>query len=138
MNHLDVALFYGLSLVRKATGDVLNIDLGLNVRLLDFEAKINQRRIGIEESISYLLPLPMLYAGMPIEPLKYLALEFEGRGIGWNSNYYISVIGRVKAKPYGPFFVAGGYRYDTVKIDYKNVDVEAEIQGPFAEAGFEF
>jgi len=138
MNHLDVALFYGLPLVRKATGDVLNIDLGLNVRLLDFEAKINQRRIGIEESISYLLPLPMLYAGMQIEPLKYLAFEFEGRGIGWNSNYYISVIGRVKAKPYGPFFVAGGYRYDTVKIDYKNVDVEAEIQGPFAEAGFEF
>jgi hypothetical protein len=27
---------------------------------------------------------------------------------------------------------------DTVKIDYKNVDAEAEIQGPFAEAGFEF
>ena len=138
MNHLDVALFYGLPFIKTATADVLNFDLGVNVRILDFKAEINQKELGIKESESYTLPIPMVYAGMQIEPLKYLALELEGRAIGWSSNHYVSLIGRLKVKPYGPFFVAGGYRYDNVKIDYKDVDVDADFQGPFAEVGLEF
>jgi hypothetical protein len=67
-----------------------------------------------------------------------LDLEFEGRGIGWSSNYYVSLIGRLKVKPYGPLFVAGGYRYDNVKIDYSDLDLDVKFQGPFAEAGLEF
>ena len=35
MNHLDVALFYGLPFIKTATSDILNVDLGLNFRLLD-------------------------------------------------------------------------------------------------------
>jgi outer membrane protein len=138
MNHLDVALFYGLPFIGTATGDVLNIDLGLNVRLLDFKAEIEQKETGLKASESYFLPIPMMYAGVQIEPLKYFAFEFEGRGIGWSSFHYVSLIGRLKVKPFGPFFVAGGYRYDNVKIDYQDVDVDAEFQGPFAEVGLEF
>jgi hypothetical protein len=40
--------------------------------------------------------------------------------------------------PFGPLFMAGGYRYDNRKIDYKDVDVDADIKGPFVEVGFEF
>ena len=138
LNHLDVGLFWGLPFLKKATSDVLNIDLGLNFRLLDVKAEINQEDTGIKESESYFLPLPMIYSGIQIEPFKYIALEFEGRGIGWSSNYYVSLIGRLKVKPYGPFFVAGGYRYDNVKIDYQDLDIDTEFQGPFAEAGLEF
>ncbi len=138
MNHLDVALFYGLPFIKSATADIFNIDLGLNVRLLDFKASIDQKDTGIKESESYFLPIPMVYTGVQIEPFKYTALEFEGRGIGWSSNYYLSLIGRLKIKPFGPFFVAGGYRYDNVNIDYQDVDVDAKFQGPFAEVGFEF
>jgi outer membrane protein len=138
MNHLDVALFYGLPFIKSATADIFSIDLGLNVRLLDFEASIDQKDTGIKESESYFLPIPMIYAGVQIEPFKYIALEFEGRGIGWSSDYYLSLIGRLKIKPFGSFFVAGGYRYDNVNIDYQDVDVDAKFQGPFAEVGFEF
>jgi outer membrane protein len=138
MNHIDVALFYGLPFIKSATADIFNIDLGVNVRLLDFEASIDQKDTGIKESESYFLPIPMIYTGIQIEPFKYTALEFEGRGIGWSSNYYLSLIGRLKIKPFGPFFVAGGYRYDNVNIDYQDVDVDAKFQGPFAEVGFEF
>jgi outer membrane protein len=138
MNHLDVALFYGLPFIKTATSDIINIDLGLNFRLLDFKASIDQKETGIKESKSYLLPIPMVYTGVQIEPFKYTALELEGRGIGWSSNHYFSLIGRLKIKPFGPFFVAGGYRYDDVNLDYKDVDVHAEFQGPFAEVGFEF
>ena len=138
MNHLDVALFYGLPFIKTATLDVLNIDLGLNFRLMDVKAEIEQKDFGLKESESYFLPLPMVYAAMQIVPVEWLGLEFEGRGIGYSSNYYVSLIGRLKVKPFGPFFVAGGYRYDTVKIDYQDIDIDAEFEGPFAEAGLDF
>ena len=138
MNHLDVALFYGLPFIKTATLKGLNIDLGLNFRLLDFKASIDQKDTGIKESQSYFLPIPMVYTGVQVEPFKYAAFEFEGRGIGWGSNYYVSLMGRLKVKPVGPFFVAGGYRYDNVGIDYQDVDVDATFQGPFVEVGFEF
>ncbi|MBE9542949.1 MAG: TIGR04219 family outer membrane beta-barrel protein [Proteobacteria bacterium] len=138
MNHLDVALFYGLPFIKTATAGVLNIDLGLNFRLLDVKAEIKQTDLGLKESESYFLPLPMVYGAMQIVPVDWLGLEFEGRGSAYSSNYYVSLIGRLKVKPFGPFFVAGGYRYDTVKIDYQDIDIDTEFQGPFAEAGLDF
>ena len=138
MNHLDVALFYGLPFIKTATSDVLNIDLGLNFRLLDVKAEIEQKAFGLKESESYFLPLPMVYAAMQIVPVEWLGLEFEGRGIAYSSNHYVSLIGRLKLKPFGPFFVAGGYRYDNVKIDYQDIDIDTEFEGPFAEVGFDF
>jgi outer membrane protein len=138
MNHLDFALFYGLPGVRTATADVLNIDLGLNFRLMDFKAEINQPDTGLKQSESYFLPIPMIYGATQIAPTGWIALEFEGRGSAYKSNHYLSLIGRLKIMPFGPLFVSGGYRYDSVKIDYKDVDVDTEFRGPFAEAGFEF
>ena len=46
--------------------------------------------------------------------------------------------GRLKIKPFGPVFVAGGYRYDSAKIDYQDIDIDAEFEGPFAEVGLDF
>jgi len=138
LNHFDVALIWGLPFISTATSDVLNIDLGLNVRRMAVKAEVEQKDLDLKESESYFLPLPMLYCGLQIKPLKYIALELEGRGTGWSSNYYISMIGRLKVKPYGPLFVAGGYRYDYIRIDYDDLDIDAKFQGPFAEAGFEF
>jgi len=68
LNHLDAALYYGIPGLQTATADVLNIDLGLNFRLLDFKAEIEQDDIDEKESESYFLPIPMLFAGMQIEP----------------------------------------------------------------------
>jgi outer membrane protein len=140
LNHFDVGFFWGLPFINTATADVLNIDLGLNVRIMDVKAEIEQKDLDLKESESYLLPLPMLYTGIQIKPLRYIALEFEGRGIGWSSDYYVSLTGRLKVKPsfLGPVFVAGGYRYDNLKIDYQDIDIDTEFYGPFAEAGLEF
>ena len=140
INQFDVGLFWSLPFINTATADVLNIDLGLNIKLLDAKAAIDQKDLNLSESVSYLLPLPMLYTGMQIKPLKSIALEFEGRGVAYNSSYYVSLIGRLKVKPkfFGPVFVAGGYRYDSVKIDYKDLDINTEFSGPFVEAGLAF
>ena len=138
MNNLDFALFYGLPGVRTATADTLNIDLGLNFRLMDFKAEVNQKDTGLKASESYFLPIPMAYGATQIVPVDWFALDFEGRGSAYKSNYYFSLIGRVKIMPFGPLFVTGGYRYDSFKIDYKDVDVDAEFRGPIAEIGFDF
>jgi outer membrane protein len=141
MNHLDVAFYYGIPGISTATADIINIDLGLNFRLLDFKAEIEQTTtslIHLKESESYLLPIPMLYAGAQIKPLNWIALDLEGRGIYYSNNHYVSLIGKLKIMPFGPLYVAGGYRYDNINIDYQDVDVDADFKGPFAEAGFEF
>lgn len=138
MNHLDAALFYGLPFLQTATADVFNLDLGLNLRVLDFKAAINQPDTGVKASESYLLPIPMIYAGLQVAPLKWIAAELEGRAIAYDANHYISLIGRLKVQPFGPLFAAAGYRYDNAKIDYKDIDVDAKFTGPFAEVGLSF
>ncbi|KGM42613.1 hypothetical protein JY97_12610 [Alkalispirochaeta odontotermitis] len=138
MNHLDAALYYGIPALNTATLGVLNVDLGLNFRLVDFRAEIEQKDINAKESESYFLPLPMLYLGAQIEPLDWIALDLEGRGIAYSSNHWVSLIARLKVSPFGPLFVAGGYRYDNIKIDYQDVDVDTDFEGPFAEVGFNF
>ena len=80
----------------------------------------------------------MIYGGVQIEPFDWIALDLEGRGIDYKNNHYVSLAARLKVMPFGPLFVAGGYRYDNVNIDYQDVDVDADFKGFFAEAGFNF
>ena len=138
LNHLDVGLFYGISPLRKVTGGMLNIDVGINIRVVDFEARLEQPSTGLKSSESHILPIPMIYLGAQLKPHAKFALEFEGRGITYSDNYYYSLTGRLKLKPFHPLFVAGGYRYDKVDIDYSDVVVQANFHGPFAEVGIEF
>ncbi len=138
MDHVDAALFYGLPFLETATAGMLNVELGLNVRVMDFKAEIKQEATGLKESTTYILPIPMVYLGVQLEPFDWLAFEGEGRGIGYSGDHYYSLIGRLKIKPFGPFFIAGGFRYDDVDIDHQDVLVDANFSGPFAEVGFEF
>ena len=138
LNHLDVALFYGVPMLETATAGILNLDLGLNLRIVDFEAEIDQPDTGLKEKQSYIVPIPTVYVGAQVKPLDWLAVEGEARGIVFSDNWHYSVIGRLKIKPIGPLFAAGGYRYDKIKFDEQDIKVDADFSGPFAEVGFEF
>ena len=137
-DHYDLCLYYGLPFLKMATLGILNVDLGLNGRIINFKAKIDQPTTGIKESKSLTIPVPMAYAGIQIKPVKFIGIEFEGRGIAFSSNHYYDLIGRLKIKPFGPVFVAGGYRHEDVKIDKSDVKASLKFKGPFAEAGIEF
>ena len=138
LSHLDVALFYGISPLKKATLGVFNIDLGINFKIVDFKAEIDQNATGIKESESLVIPIPTAYVGAQIRPSDRIAVEFEGRGIAFSGNTYLGLIGRVKVKPIGPVFVAAGYRYEGVDFEEHGVKVDADFSGPFAEIGLEF
>ena len=137
LNDLDIALYYGIPFVKTVSHDRLNIDLGINVRTIDFEDDIEQDSIG-QASESFILPIPMVFAAVQFHPLDVLALEAEGRGISIGGKKSYGLIGRLRWKTYGPIYAAGGYRFSRYEIDNDGMVVNTEISGPFVEAGLSF
>jgi len=137
IDHYDAGLYYGLPFLKAATAGILNVDLGLLARFIDFSAEISQLSIGAESKREF-LALPMLYAGAQVKPLPWIAAECELRGILYGRDHYYDIIGRAKVKPLGPVFLSAGYRYEKVKIDEEGIRAEVNVGGPFGEAGIEF
>jgi len=138
MDNYDVALYYGIPLLETATLNMLSIELGLNLRIFDFDAQVVNELTGIKESESFTVPVPMVYAAVMFRPLEALNFEVEGRGISFGDDKSYSLIGRVRWNAFGPLFVTGGYRYDDHDIDEEGILIDADFSGPFAEAGFSF
>lgn len=142
LDHYDVALYYPVPLIKTATLGKLNVELGINARIIDFEAEVTgsdaTTGTSITESKKLTIPVPMIYAGIQIKPFDKFSIEAEGRGIAYNSNHYYDLVGRVKIKPVWPIFIAGGYRHEDIKIDVSDVEASLKFSGPFLEAGLDF
>ncbi|MGQ9645980.1 MAG: TIGR04219 family outer membrane beta-barrel protein [Thermodesulfobacteriota bacterium] len=137
-DHYDLCLYYGLPFLKTLTFGIINVEIGLNGRVVSFKARIDQPSTGISESKSLTIPVPMAYLGLQIYPVKFIGIEFEGRAIPAGSNHYYDLIGRLKIKPFKPIFLSGGYRDEDVKIDKSDVKARLKFQGPFIETGIEF
>jgi outer membrane protein len=138
LNHADIALYYGIPGLETATGDMLNIDIGINVRIYDVEARIVQESTSVDITESITVPIPQVFLALQFRPTDFLALEAEGRGISISGNKAYSLIGRLRFNIVGPLFLTGGYRYDKIDIDEEGVIIDTDFSGPFAEAGLSF
>ena len=142
LDHYDIALYYPIPLIKTATLGKLNMELGINARIIDFEAEVSGSEAitgnSITESKKLTITVPMIYAGVQIKPFDKFSIEAEGRGIAYSANHYYDIIGRVKIKPVGPLFIAGGYRHEDIKIDVSDVEASVKFSGPFVEAGLDF
>ena len=138
LDHYDIGFYYGIPFIETVSNKIVNIDVGLNIRIYDFEVEIKQDATSLEESEDFTLPVPMAYLALQIKPVDILAIEAEARGISYSGNQLYSLIGRVKFNVFGPVFAAAGYRYDKLKIDEEDVEVDVDFSGPFIEAGFKF
>jgi outer membrane protein len=142
LDHYDFGLYYGIPGLKTLTAQVVNIDLGVDARVFDFKARVTGQNstsgATVTESKDMLIAIPMVYVGLQIKPLKWLAIEGEGRGMLYRNKHYYDAIGRLKIKPFGPLFAAGGYRYERFEVDMDSVRAKAVFDGPFAEAGIEF
>lgn len=136
LHHYDIGLYYDLPFLSKATEGVLNVELGINARILDLKERVRQG--NIDESKSLTAVVPMIYTGVGIKPIRFASLESELRGIAYNNNHYYDIIGRIKVKPINQVFIAGGYREQGVKVNVSDVKSKLKLKGFFAEAGFEF
>jgi outer membrane protein len=143
LDHYDVALFYPIPLLKTATDGVLNVEIGLNAKIISFEGEITGNAAGIRQtaSISKTLPVPMVYLGIQVEPISVFRIEAEIRGIAIGESHFYDYMGMVKIMPVGPLYISAGYRSEQIKIASNQVsDVDADIKfgGPFIEAGVSF
>jgi outer membrane protein len=142
LDHYDIGLYYGIPALKTVTAGILNVDLGLNARIIDFKSTVTGQDSVTGQIVSdvntAVIPVPMLYLGFQVKPVKWLAAEGEARGSVYGKNRYYDLIGRVKFKPYGPVFAAAGYRYEKVNIDRDDIKADTSFGGPFGEIGIEF
>jgi outer membrane protein len=137
MNEIDLALYYDVPFVSTLSSDRINIDLGLNVRAIDFDGKIEQDYI-VNGSKNFVVPIPMVFGALTLHPMNDLALEAEGRGLSVGANKAYSVVGRIRWNVMDQVFATGGYRFDKVDVNYQGILIDANISGPFFEAGLSF
>ncbi len=147
LNHYDVGFYYNIPFVGTITGGLLDPEIGINVRVLDFEGKITGReqRTGITrtESKSATIPVPMGYVSLGIN-FPYVSLIGELRGITYSGSHYYDVTGEVRIRPISilgtaSFFVGAGYRYEELKLDdVDDVTAKIKIKSLFANVGVSF
>lgn len=135
-NQYDLALYYGVPFLGLATLGSVHVNGGINVRLI--EAKAEMQQGATNESMDMTIPLPMLYLSADISPVDMFAVEAEVRGLSVGYGTVISAIARLRLNALGPFFVTAGYRYEDMSVDKDDFKADITISGPFAEAGFKF
>lgn len=141
LDQYDIGFYYDIPLLETATFNRLNIELGINTRIYDAEATVAQKTVpGIQakDSEKETIVVPMAYLGVCVRPMERFALEGEFRGTSYRDSDLYSLIGRLKVNTIGPFFVTGGYRYETGESHDWDLEFDADFSGPFLEAGVQF
>lgn len=134
----DLGLYYGIPFLGLASLDKIHVDAGLNLRLIDMDAKMTAEDNSFSKDESTLVPVPLLYLAADISPVDLLVIEAELRALPVKDFEIVSAIARLKVKVPGPVFVSCGYRHESVAVDHNDFDFEIQFSGPFAEAGFTF
>ncbi|AEH44675.1 hypothetical protein Thein_0797 [Thermodesulfatator indicus DSM 15286] len=147
MQQYDLGVYWGIPFLKSVTEAAtlgfagINVELGLNARVMNVEAGIEQQ--NLKEDTSFTVVIPLLYGGLSIDFGK-VSLEGEFRGIAYNNNHYYDAIGRLKFYIFstplvGPSaFVGVGYRYQDLKFDVDDFKGTFTLSGPFAELGVNF
>lgn len=149
LDRLDTTLYFNAPLVKTLSNGVLDIELGLNIRTVFFDGKLNgtDKTTGqkVSESKSITLPVPMLHLATEIKPIPYFSAVGSVNYISYNKDtYYDYTAGaRLYAAnliPTGVLkpFIEAGYRYEKLKIDEKDVKTDIKIKGGYALVGLAF
>lgn len=144
LDHYDIGLFGNLAFIKKATSDMLDPELGLNVRILGFRGKLTGIDVStgqqVTESKSLDVPVPMIYAGLGLRiPGAPVSIRGELRGLPVSKVKYYDVQGELRIMPVKPVYLSFGFRYEKLRIDkISDVYADVRIRGPFVLVGVEF
>lgn len=136
LDHYDLGLIFGVPLLETATLKTLNVDFGIVVRRQEVRAELSQPTTGQFARVDETYYLPMGYLAAQVRLLRKISLEAELRGLTYSGNHYYDLVGRVHFDLPGPLFLAGGWRYQEIKLDENDIQASVKISGPFAEVGF--
>jgi hypothetical protein len=133
LTHYDMAYFIDLQDLTAGKNWNLNTEAGLNVRIVDFHARISQEYTNLSASASYTVPLPMLYLAAQLKNKDAVSFEAESRGLRYRGDYTYSLLGRIRMHITGPLHLATGYRLDCIKFKVHDIESEGTFYGPFME-----
>ena len=148
LNRVDTTLYYNLPFINIATAGKLDVELGLNVRTIMFDGKLNgtdkTKNQKVSESKSITLPIPMGHLAAQIKPINQVSLLGEINYINYNKNKYYDYTAGLRLNSHGLIstplkpFVEVGYRYEKLKLDEKDVKSDLKIKGGYALVGVRF
>jgi outer membrane protein len=126
LDQKDITLYY------EVLDNVVSVDLGLNVKLVDIDYTITGDTTGTT-SDSYSTTIPMVYALVGVSPIPDLIVSLEGSFIGYSGSSISDFTARVAYTT--KFFVGfeAGYRAQKYTFDeISGYTSNLEFKGPFA------
>jgi len=141
LDHYDFVMFYNLPFIEAL--QVVDVEFGLNIRVIDFYAWLRDDTINEEDSISLTLPIPMLHGSVELKPVSFVSFLVEANGVAYQGNHYYDVTGEVRLKPVRTLavdlFIGLGYRYEKLKIDdVDDTSADVKVKQPYIQAGILF
>ena len=131
IDQTDLLLYY------EVLDNVVSLDLGLNVRLLDISFKINDGVNNISDSVS--APVPMIYGLVGGSPWPGVLLSAEANYMTLSGSTVSDFTAKISYTT--DFFVGieAGYRTQTIELDdVDNTDANLDFKGPFIGAYLKF
>ncbi|WP_457679073.1 TIGR04219 family outer membrane beta-barrel protein [Thermovibrio sp.] len=142
-NQADIILTYNFPFVKGLTAQKLNLQWGLNLKVIDGYAKVKylDPTTGTwkEDSKSATIPAPMLHLEGEVRPIELAGISFEGNWIGYAGNQFYDWLAEFKVYPMKHLFLGVGYRYQRLKVDdVSDFSCDIKVKGAFGELGFQF
>ena len=117
--------------------NVVSLDLGLNVKLLDFSYSVASTGVSTSDSLS--ATIPMLYGMVGASPLPGLFLGVEGNWTAYDSSTLTDLVAKVSYTTDFFLGIEGGYRSQTYELDdLDGYTGNLEFKGPFIGAYVKF
>ena len=133
MDQLDVILYY------EVLDNIVDLDLGLNFKVIDGEITIVGRTSGerYQEDLPGVVPMVYLNAGVNL-PITNLSLGLEASGIAYSGDRYTDIKASLGYQV-AVLKLEAGYRLQQLVVDdLDGADVDVEVGGPFVGAALKF
>lgn len=134
LNQLDAILYYEL------LDDGLNLDIGVNFKVLDALFEVAGQTSGQTEQLEFSAPIPMLYVNASVDlPLTGLSIGVEGSAVGYSGNQLLDAKAGIGYTFAAIATIEAGYRVLQLKLeDIDDVNADIRIAGPYVGAYVDF
>ena len=117
-----------------------DLDLGLNIKYLDGSVSAVDKVAGLDESTTFNVPVPMLYAKARVPlPTTDIAFQAEGNYISYSGNQFYDFEAGVRYTLALGLGIEGGYKTMKIKLDDVNdMSLDSTFSGAYAKLVWDF
>ena len=129
INQLDVQYTYWL--LNLKTGARARLGLVGAVKNIDASASLKADPLGIDETQSITLPIPMIGLRAETGIGKLVRLTASGVGVAYSGNSIIDLTAALEVSPVPLFGIAAGFRGMYLTVDNDDTKIKASVSGAF-------